>query len=65
MMENLFVWLRIKMRGWKSEVGINLQLCPPLNKMKKKTFFSKNNYVCAKKINNTFFSKNNCGSASG
>ena len=26
-MKNLFVWLRRKMRGWKSEVGINLQLC--------------------------------------
>ena len=27
--ENLFVWLRKKkMRRWKSEVGISLQLCP-------------------------------------
>ena len=26
--ESLFVWLRRKMRGWKIEVSINLQLCP-------------------------------------
>ena len=34
-MKNLFVWLRKKNEMMENEVGINLQLYPPLNKIKK------------------------------
>ena len=53
----LIYFVEKKIRGWKSEVDIYLQLCPHSIKQKTNTFFSKKMRMCKQKNNTLFLAK--------